>query len=126
MSPIIPQIRVRLVDHAVLVRSRINTRLLRGGALEVLIQRDGVDPAVGAVLERATRLAMVDLMPLIEAGRPPVLRYFLERDIPGRSPFAWDWADYQVDFYLEKGLMPADLTQELAGHANHLLRHFPL
>lgn len=125
MSPIIPQIHVRLVDHSELVLSRINSRL-RGGALEVLIHRAGVDPAAGAALERATRRATIDLMPLIEAGRPPLLRYFLERDIPGRAPFAWDFAPYQSDFYLEKGLMPEGLLQELAGHVNNLLRHFPL
>jgi hypothetical protein len=125
MPPIIPQVHVRLVDHSELVLSRINSRL-RGGALEVLIHRDGVDPAAEAALERATQRAMIDLMPLIEAGRVPVLRYFLERDIPGRVPFAWDFAPYQADFYLEKGLMPEALTQELQAHANNLLRHFPL
>lgn len=119
-----PQLRIHLVDPAKLIMSRINSRW-SSGALDVFIDRTHVDPVTAGALLEAGNRAMKDLIPLIKPDRPPVVRYFMERNISDRL-VAVDFTPYQADVYLEEGLMPQDLADELAAHSTHLLRHFPL
>lgn len=118
-----PLVHVRLVDPVELVLSRINSRM-RGGLLEVRIDCTGVDPAVREPLERTSADALGGLMPLLEPGQTPIVRYYVERNVPDLVQF--DVAADQADVYLERGLMPRDLVDELAGHSTNLLRKFAL
>ncbi|MFB4285658.1 hypothetical protein ACBJ59_61100 [Nonomuraea sp. MTCD27] len=119
------QVLVRLVDPAELALGRVNTRR-RGRTLELLLDQTQVDPEALPVLLEARDRALAEVVPLIEPGRPtPIVRYFMERNIPG-GRLHLDVGPVLTDVYLEYGLMPQDMADEVAGHSTNLLRHFPL
>ncbi|NJP93954.1 hypothetical protein HCN51_31720 [Nonomuraea sp. FMUSA5-5] len=104
--------------------SRVNLRW-RGGTLEVLLDRTDVDPASVPVLMEATARARTEIVPFIEDGASPIVRYFMERNIPGDQQFHMDASPYQTDVYLEHGLMPQAIADEIAGHTTNLFRSYP-
>lgn len=120
------QVVVRLVDPAELVLGRVNTRR-HGSTLELLLDQTDVDPAALPVLLEARDRALVEVVPLIRFDRPPpTVRYFMERNIPGGRLWHIDAGPVLTDVYLECGLMPQDMADEVASHSTNLLRHFPL
>jgi hypothetical protein len=121
------QIVIRLADPAELVLGRVNTRWLGGGAIELLLDRTEADPASVPVLTEARDLALRKVVPLLHAhGPPPIVRYYVERHIPGGRLVHVEPSPWQTDVYLAHGLLPQEMADELAGHSTNLLRHFPL
>lgn len=121
-----PHLLIRLVDPAELILSRINLAHV-GARIELRIDRTaGVDPAALHPLTELGIQTLAQLVPLIEPGRTPVVRYYMERAIPGGLLVAADFTPYQADVYLQRGLMPQDVADEIAGHSTNLLRHFAL
>ncbi|WP_431897820.1 hypothetical protein [Nonomuraea sp. bgisy101] len=118
-----PHLHIGLVNPSVLVISRVNSRMTQG-RVELLLDRTGVDPYVLEPLQIIGARTLSELVPMLRPGRPPTVRYFMERDIPGLVYM--DVTPYQADIYLERGLIPQDLADELAGHSTNLLRHFTL
>ncbi|MEV4059685.1 hypothetical protein [Nonomuraea dietziae] len=120
-----PHLHVRLVNPSELVLSRINLTYL-GGRLELRIDRTArVDPAVQDALRAMANRALTELVSMANPRRPPIVRYYLESGIPGGLVHA-DLSPYQADIYLERGLMPQDLADELAAHSTFLLRRITL
>ncbi|MEV0387906.1 hypothetical protein [Nonomuraea sp. NPDC050643] len=121
-----PQVAIRLVAPAELGLGRVVTRQ-RGGSLELLLDRTVVDPAALPALLEARDIAFARVLPIIESDRPPpLIRYFMERNIPGGGLVSVDVHPVQTDVYLQYGLMPQDMADEVAGHSTNMLRHFTL
>jgi hypothetical protein len=117
---------VCLVGTTRLVSSRVNTRRTKGGIIVEIDQAAGVDPAVLLPLQREGGQAITDLIPHLIEGDTPVIRYHLERDIPGGRLVHVEVDPLQTDVYLMPGLIPWDITREISAQSNHLLRHFSL
>lgn len=115
-----PSLHIHLAAPADLLASRVNTRW-SNGQLTMYIDRTGVDPAVIQPLRDVGEKTLADLVPQIDPRRPPVVRYFLERDIPGSRLVQIEFTPYQADVYLQRGLLPQDLADELAAHSTFLL-----
>jgi hypothetical protein len=121
-----PHVAIRLVDPAELHFGRVTTRQ-RGSTFELLLDGTVVDPAAVPALLEARDIALTQVVPLIEPDRPPpIVRYFMERNIPGGRLVSVDVNPFQTDVYLEFGLMPQDTADEVAAHSTNMLRHFPL
>lgn len=118
-----PHLLLRLVDPAELILSRINLAHV-GGRIELRIDSTaGVDPAALPPLQEIGLRTLTELVPIMIPGRPPIVRYYLERDIPGNRLVHVEFSPYQADVYLQRGLMPQDVADEIAGHSTNLLRH---
>jgi hypothetical protein len=118
-----PHLLLHLVDPAALVLSRINSWWMISGSLELRIDRTYVNPvALPALLEAGVR-TLVELVPLIAANPLPVVRYYMVSDVPDRRLMHMDTSAFQIDVYLQHGLMPQDLADELAGHYMNIARH---
>ncbi|PZG20577.1 hypothetical protein [Nonomuraea aridisoli] len=118
MSPLIV---IRLVDPAELVSGRVNMKW-RPTAIDVLLDRTVVDPEALPVLEEAAARGLAQLLPILQPGRPvPVVRYFLERDMPVGS-LHLDISPFQTDIFISQGLMPEAVAEELSSHSTHMLR----
>jgi hypothetical protein len=82
----------------------------------------GIDSAVFQPLIALARTTLPQVLSMIEPGRSPIVRYYVERNLPGGRLVAADIAPYQADIYVEHGLMPQDVADEIAGHSTHLIR----
>lgn len=121
-----PHLLLRFVDSADLILSRINIASV-GGRIELRIDRTaGVDPAALKPLQEIGLRTLTELMPIMIPDRSPIVRYYLERDMPDNSLVHVDLTPYQVDVYLQRDLMPQWVADEIAGHSTNLLRHFVL
>lgn len=116
-----PHLLLHLVDPVALVLGRVNSWWI-SGALELRIDRTHVNPvALPALLDAGAR-TLIELVPHIEANLLPVVRYYLV-DMPSPQLMHMDISAFQVDVYLQHGLMPQDLADELAGHYTNIARH---
>ncbi len=116
-----PVLSIRLAPLApLLLHSRIATRITPGRIDTVIADTSGVDPAVLEPLRAAGAQALDDLQR--RGGISPLItvRYILDRAIPGLVRI--DASEAQIDVYVELGLMPQDIADELAAHATHLAR----
>ncbi|MEV0306452.1 hypothetical protein [Nonomuraea fuscirosea] len=119
-----PRVTIRLVDPAELMSGRVMTRRC-GSAFELLIDGTVVRPAAFPALLEARDIAEAKVLPLIHPDRsPPVIRYFMMRNIPGGRLVWLDVHPVQTDVYLQHGLMPQDVADEIASHSTNMLRLF--
>ncbi len=117
MTP--PRLSIRLAEPWELLAGRINTRITPM-TLDIAIDRTaGVAGEVLAPLQAAATRVLRDIA-TVEVSKLITVRYFLERDIPDLVHI--DWGAAQVDVYLERGSMPPDVADELAGHSTYLTR----
>lgn len=120
-----PRLFLRIVDPAELILSRINLANTARG-LELRIHPlAGVDPVALDPLQRAGEQALADLVPIMIPGVVPIIRYHLIRNVPGGLVHV-EPSPYQADVFLELGLMPQDVGDEIAGQSTNLMRHFAM
>ncbi|MGW3346757.1 hypothetical protein ACWDA3_25890 [Nonomuraea rubra] len=93
--------------------------------IKIWMDRTLVDPRLVVALQSAGQQALPTLLHMIVPGRTPIVRYFLERDIPGGQLVHVELTPYQNDVYVKRGLMPQAVADELAGHSTAILRSYP-
>lgn len=116
-----PRITINLTDPSELLTGRVQTRITAAAALDIQIDNTaGVDPIVLEPL-RDKSIGALSLLALRgETSRLITVRYIVERNIPDLVDMDVDVA--QVDVYIDCGLVPQDVADELAAHATHLTR----
>ncbi|MCW2878005.1 MAG: hypothetical protein JWQ95_2105 [Sphaerisporangium sp.] len=117
----IPQTFLRFVDPAELISGRVNT-VFSDDRVELRIDRTKLASILFCPLSELGVDITTHLVPRIIPGRPPIVRYFMERDIPSGLLIHADVTPYQIDIYVKHGLMPPDLADEIAAHSTYLLR----
>lgn len=111
---------VNLVDPAILMGGRVSMSW-RPGLLDIRLDQTVIEPVAGPAIAEMARDGLAQLATM-ERHPAPVVRYYVERDIPGGKLVSAEVSPWQIDVYVLKGLMPYDVSQEIAGHATHILR----
>ncbi|MFB9681317.1 hypothetical protein [Streptosporangium vulgare] len=114
---------IRLADPSRLINGHVGS-FFRGGRFLFMVNRDlQVDPDVLRELERKGGQAIPRLASLLQPGQTHLVRYFLERDIPGNEMTCLDIGPHQTDVYVHRSLMPYTLADELAAHSTLMAPH---
>lgn len=117
------RIRVRLVDPATLISGSVSIRATAGLAEVRIAENARVAHEALDLLKAAGEEVVAALASIAHPGRAPIVRYFLERDMPRGQLLVAETTHYQVDIRVRRGLIPQDIADEIAGHSTELLRY---
>ncbi|MFD9944544.1 hypothetical protein ACFWYW_48490 [Nonomuraea sp. NPDC059023] len=107
----------------IIIGGQADLALTRSGQIELRIDpHAGADPALLDPLAEAGEQAFHDLLPLLEPGRPPIIRCYVERHMPGNKLVHVEVDPRQTDVHIAHGLARRLTAHQIAGLSTHLMR----
>ncbi|MFI9558815.1 hypothetical protein [Nonomuraea endophytica] len=123
-TPHHPRLIVRYARPTeIIIGGQADLALTESGQIELRLGLlAGADPALLDPLAEEGEQAFHDLLPLLEPGRPPIIRYYIERHIPGAKLVHVEVDPRQTDVHIAHGLAPLATAHQIAGLSTHLMR----